>query len=83
MSAYFTSKKTNVCALLVMLCGSIEAFDVFGPKYGRILLGLCAVVTGIGFFVSKDANVSNAPDPKAAAVVSPVDQAKPNPAVEV
>jgi uncharacterized membrane protein YdcZ (DUF606 family) len=38
------------------------------------------VIAGVGIILSKSFNVSNAPNPAAATVVSPASEAKPNPA---
>lgn len=78
MWTYLKSAKTTILGVLVVLCGGIT-FSGTLEAYNSVLMLVCAMLTGAGLMASKDANVSNAPNPVAPVVVPPERLDVPNP----
>jgi hypothetical protein len=78
-----TNWTTSIPAGLIALCAGTMLTDLLPDKYDKYGLAFCMFLAAIGFGAAKSANVSNAPNPVAAASVSDAAAATPNPATAV
>ena len=69
MGTIFSSMKTTVTGILVLICTGTSVSGVLGDKWNSLLQLICGVLIAFGFIAAKDADVSNAPNPGEANVV--------------
>ena len=74
-----TNWTTSVPGLLAGICGATELFELLPDAWRVKAMSVCAILVAIGLIAAKSANVSNAPKPVEAAVVSAASAATPNP----
>lgn len=79
--SFTTNWTTSVPAMLIAICTTAELAGILPDQYFKYLMATCGFLTTAGFLAAKSANVSNAPVPVAAAVVSAASEAKTNPSV--
>jgi hypothetical protein len=81
--SFITNWTTSVPALLIAICTATGLADIVPSEYYKYLMAVCGFLTTAGFLAAKSANVSNAPNPVAAAAVTEAAAAKPNPSVVI
>ena len=69
MGAIFSSLKTTITGILVLICTGTSVSGALPDSWNSILQLVCGALVAFGFIVAKDANVSNATNPSEAKIV--------------
>lgn len=63
MGTIFSSIKTTVAGIGVLLCSGASYAEILPAKFNSLLVLVCGVLIAFGLIVAKDANKSNAQIP--------------------